>query len=270
VNDFYSQGMAIRTSKQVAGDIKKAAKEANRVQRMETEFQPNEQLIKDMATPRYKRKSPNSKLLKTNSFHANSPTLGLLPAIPDLHPEAGIKPNLVIAHTGKRLKRHKVVPKCEIHKHLVNTSVVLHSLVVVLLAGVANHQKCQKPCRWFYKIDQRDQYNKWLDTLANTLILDPLLRNLEFHNISQVILNTMLSQTLSLGLKLRPTLKPHAAHVFENQIQDFCRSVRLHRKYADKAEDPDFSPKLYVKLNRNPPREDPDLEENRIRYIRSY
>ena len=50
VNDFYFQCVAIRTSKKVAGDIKKAAKEANRVQRMETEFQPNEQSIKDMVT----------------------------------------------------------------------------------------------------------------------------------------------------------------------------------------------------------------------------
>ena len=50
VNDFYFQCVAIRTSKKVAGDIKKAAKEANRVLRMETEFQPNEQSIKDMVT----------------------------------------------------------------------------------------------------------------------------------------------------------------------------------------------------------------------------
>ena len=47
VNDFYFQCVAIRTSKKVAGDIKKAAKEANR---METEFQPNEQSIKDIVT----------------------------------------------------------------------------------------------------------------------------------------------------------------------------------------------------------------------------
>ena len=40
--------MAIKTSKQVVGDINKAAKEASRMQRMETEFQPNEQSIKDM------------------------------------------------------------------------------------------------------------------------------------------------------------------------------------------------------------------------------
>ena len=40
--------MAIGTSKQVEGDKKKAAKEATRAQRMETEFQPNEHSIKDM------------------------------------------------------------------------------------------------------------------------------------------------------------------------------------------------------------------------------
>ena len=36
VNDFYFQCVAIRTSKQVAGNMKKAAKEAKREQRMET------------------------------------------------------------------------------------------------------------------------------------------------------------------------------------------------------------------------------------------
>jgi len=40
--------MMIRFSKQVAGDIKKAAKEASRVQQMETIFEPKEQAIKDM------------------------------------------------------------------------------------------------------------------------------------------------------------------------------------------------------------------------------
>ena len=48
----------------------------------------------------------------------------------------------------------------------------------------------------------------------------------------------------------------------DNQIQDFRQSVRLHYKYADKHEDADFNAKLYVKLNWNPPREDPDHKEN--------
>ena len=33
-------------------------------------------------------------------------------------------------------------------------------------------------------------------------------------------------------------------------------------KYADQPDDPTFNPKLYVKSGWNPPREDPDLEEN--------
>ena len=85
---------------------------------------------------------------------------------------------------------------------------------------------------------------------------------MEFHNLSHLTLTTTQSRTLGLGLKFRPTRQPPAARVFDNQIQDFCRSVRLHYKYADKPEDPDFNPKLYVKSNWNPPREDPHLEEN--------
>ena len=65
-----------------------------------------------------------------------------------------------------------------------------------------------------------------------------------------------------MGLKFRSTLRPPAARVFDHQIQDFCRSVRLHYKFADQPDDPDFNPKLYVKTGWNPPREDPDLEEN--------
>ena len=47
-NDFYFQCVAIRTSKKVARERRKAAKEANRARRMETEFQVNEQSIKDI------------------------------------------------------------------------------------------------------------------------------------------------------------------------------------------------------------------------------
>ena len=61
------------------------------------------------------------------------------------------------------------------------------------------------------------------------------------------------SQTLGLGLKFRPLLRPPAAHVFKKQIQDYCRSVWLHYKYADQPDDPDFNPKLYVKSEWNPP-----------------
>ena len=98
--------------------------------------------------------------------------------------------------------------------------------------------------------------------MARKPILDLIPRNLEFHNLSHVTLTATQSRTLGLGLKFRPTLRPPAACVFENQVQDFCRSVRLHYKYADKPDDPDFNPKLYVKSSWNPPQEDPDLEEN--------
>ena len=98
--------------------------------------------------------------------------------------------------------------------------------------------------------------------MARKPILDLLPRNLEFHNLSHVTLTPAQSRTLGLGLKFRPTLRPPTARVFDNQIQDFCRSVRLHHKFADQPDDPDFNPKLYVKTGWNPPREDPDLEEN--------
>ena len=98
--------------------------------------------------------------------------------------------------------------------------------------------------------------------MARKPILDLLPRNLEFHNLSHVTLTRDQSRTLGLGLKFRPMLRPPIARVFDNQIQDFCRSVRLHYKFADQPDDPDFNPKLYVKTGWNPPREDPDLEEN--------
>ena len=98
--------------------------------------------------------------------------------------------------------------------------------------------------------------------MARKPILDLLPRNLGFHNLSHVTLTPDQSRTLGLGLKFRPTLRPPAARVFDNQMQDFCRSVRLHYKFADQPDDPGFNPKLYVKTGWNPPREDPDLEEN--------
>ena len=57
-------------------------------------------------------------------------------------------------------------------------------------------------------------------------------------------------------------LRPPPVRVFENQVQDFCRSVRLHYKYANQPEDPDFKPKLYMKSGWNPPRENPNIEDN--------
>ena len=93
-------------------------------------------------------------------------------------------------------------------------------------------------------------------------ILDLLPRNLEFHNLSHVTLTPDQSKTLGLGLKFRPTPRPPAARVFDHQIQDFCCSIRLHYKFADQPDDPNFNPKLYNKTGWNPPRKDPDLEEN--------
>ena len=98
--------------------------------------------------------------------------------------------------------------------------------------------------------------------MANKPLLDFLPRNLEFHNLSDLTLTTTQSRTLGLGFKFRPTCPPPTARVFDNQIQDFCRSVRLHYRHSGKPEDPDFNPKLYVKSDWNPPREDPDLEDN--------
>ncbi|XP_074608094.1 uncharacterized protein LOC141860796 [Acropora palmata] len=93
-------------------------------------------------------------------------------------------------------------------------------------------------------------------------ILDLLPRNMEFHNLSHVNLTDTQSRTLGLGLKFRPTLRPPTARAFDCQVQDFCRSVRLHYKYSNQPDDPDFNPKLYVKSGWNPPREDPNLEES--------
>ena len=97
--------------------------------------------------------------------------------------------------------------------------------------------------------------------MARKAILDLLPRNLEFHNLSHVTLTPAQSRTLGLGLKFGRTLRPPSARVFDNQLQDFCRSVRLHHKFADQPNDPGFNPKLYVKSGWNPPREDPDLGE---------
>ena len=81
---------------------------------------------------------------------------------------------------------------------------------------------------------------------------------MEFHNLLHVNLSDTQSGTLCLGLNFRPTLRPPTARVFDCQAQDFCRSVRLHYKYANQPNDPDFNPKLNVKSGWNPPREDPE------------
>ena len=78
-----------------------------------------------MVTREAGKKSPNCKLLKTSSLSANPPTTEAHAETPDPHPEAEIKPNLVRARMGKRLKRDRVAREREIHKHLVNSSAVL-------------------------------------------------------------------------------------------------------------------------------------------------
>lgn len=49
-DEFYFKYATIRTSKQVAGTVKRAEKAKNNMEQMETEFQPNKQSIKDMVT----------------------------------------------------------------------------------------------------------------------------------------------------------------------------------------------------------------------------
>ena len=101
-----------------------------------------------------------------------------------------------------------------------------------------------------------------MDKLALRPLLDFAPRNLEFHNFSSLKLTAPQSKALGLGLKFRPTLKPPSVAQFLPQIQDFCRSVRLHKKFEHQPDDPDFNPRLYVKSEWDPPREDPHLEDN--------
>ena len=81
---------------------------------------------------------------------------------------------------------------------------------------------------------------------------------MEFHNLSHVNLTDTRSRSLGLGLKFRPP----TARDIDCQVQKSFLSVRLHYKYANQPDDPDFDPKLYVKSGWNPPREDPNLEES--------
>ena len=85
---------------------------------------------------------------------------------------------------------------------------------------------------------------------------------MEFHNLSHVNLTNMQSRTLDLGVKFWLTLRSPTGRVFVCQVQDFCRSVHLHYKYANQPDDPDFNPKLYVKSGWNPPWKDSNLEDS--------
>ena len=98
--------------------------------------------------------------------------------------------------------------------------------------------------------------------MATRPLYDLLPRNLEFHNLSSVTLSERQSRVLGLGLKFRPSLKPPTAFQFKEQIDDFSRSVRLHYRHLNSKDDPNFNPKLYVKSDWKPPREDPDIEES--------
>lgn len=97
--------------------------------------------------------------------------------------------------------------------------------------------------------------------MAKRPLYDLLPRNSEIHNFTSVHLTDRQKRIIGLGLKFRPTQKPPDLTQFNVQIQDFCRSVRLHKKFEGEPEDSNFNPRLYVKSTWNPPREDPDLED---------
>ena len=113
------------------------------------------------------------------------------------------------------------------------------------------------------KIDQRNPLaNGWTNWLYDPYWISNSPRNLEFHNFSSLELTAPQSKTLGFGLKFRPTLKPPSVAQFLPQIQDFCRSVCLHKKFKHQPDDPDFNLRLFVKSEWNPPREDPHLEDS--------
>ena len=104
--------------------------------------------------------------------------------------------------------------------------------------------------------------------MAKRPILDLVPRNPQFHNFTTMELTAKQAKLLGLGLKFRPTLRPPPIEQVNDQIQDFCRSVRLHRRFINEPKDPGFNPRLYVKSGWKPPREDPDLEDNLYRLSR--
>ncbi len=97
--------------------------------------------------------------------------------------------------------------------------------------------------------------------MAKRPLYDLLPRNLEIHNLSDTQLTDRQARIIGMGLKFRPTLKPPSSADFETQIQGFCRCVRLHYKFLEEPDDPDFNPRLYVKSDWDPPQEDSALEE---------
>jgi len=161
VNDFYFQCMPIRTTKQVAGHMRKAAKEESREQRMEMEFQPNDQPLK-IWSPTKLRRSPSSKLRKANNRPATLQVPRAVVKIPGPPPEPKIKLKLVRTPLLQFHKGDQAIQKSE--KHIMKSAVVLHSLVIVLLIpflpSVTSWQKRLRPCQRLHKLDQHDQYNK--------------------------------------------------------------------------------------------------------------
>lgn len=97
--------------------------------------------------------------------------------------------------------------------------------------------------------------------MAKRPIFDLVPRNLEFHNFTSVQLTDRQARVIGMGLKFRPAIKPPSEARFDEQIIDFCRSVRLHYRFLGQPEDRTFNPKLYVRSDWNPPRENPDLED---------
>lgn len=98
--------------------------------------------------------------------------------------------------------------------------------------------------------------------MANQPIYDLIPQNLEFHNFTDIQLTEIQSKVLGLGLKFRPSLKPQPVQRFTDHIKDFTRSVRLHYHYQGSERDRNVNPKLYVRSNWEPQREDFGLEDN--------
>ena len=110
-------------------------------------------------------------------------------------------------------------------------------------------------------VDCRTAYEKRLFSMAKRPLYDLLPRNSEIHNFTSMHLTDRQRRIIGLGLKFRPMQKPLDLTQFNMQIQNFCRSVRLHKKLEGEPEDSSFNSRLNVKSTWNPPREDPDLED---------
>ena len=111
------------------------------------------------------------------------------------------------------------------------------------------------------KIDRRSAHEKWLFKMAKRPLYDLLPRNSEIHNFTSLKLTERQASVLGMGLKFRPSLLPPSEAQSDLQMQDFCRRVRFHEKFAKCPPDKDINPRLYVPTGWNPPRENPDLED---------